>query len=66
MIECLNYLKYKIDIQSNNDSSKFILLFSTLGVSSTVHHFRLKKEKLNQVIYLLNLKTELEDLESNH
>ena len=41
---------------SNNDSSKLILLFSILGVSSIVHHFRFKKEKLNQVIYLLPIK----------
>ena len=51
---------------SNNDSSKFILTFSILGVCSIVHHFRLKKEKLNQVIYLINLKNELEVIDSNH
>lgn len=52
-----------IIFSSNNDSSKLILLFSILGVSSIVHHFRFKKEKLNQVIYLLNLKNELEEFE---
>jgi len=51
---------------TNNVLSKLIILFSILGVSSIVHHFRLKKEKLNQVIYLLNLKNELEEIESNH
>jgi len=51
---------------TNNDLSKLILLFSILGLSSIVHHLRLKKEKLNQVIYLLNLKNELEEIESNH
>ena len=51
---------------TNNDLIKLILLFSILGVSIIVHHLRLKKEKLNQVIYLLNLKNELEEIESNH
>ncbi len=55
-----------IIFSSNNDLSKLILLFSILCVSSIVHHYRFKKEKLNQVIYLLNLKNELEELESNH
>jgi hypothetical protein len=50
---------------STHDSSKLVLLLSTLAVSGTVHYFGLKKEKLSHVIYLFNLKNDLEIIELN-